>query len=44
MPLLYFSTGDNYRRALDMGAGYNLNRPTPLLHSVHIGERSDSLT
>lgn len=38
MPLLYFWRGDNYRRDLDMGAGYNLNQANPLLHSIDIGD------
>ena len=38
MPLLYFWRGDNYRRDLDMGAGYHLNRSSPLLHSIPIGD------
>lgn len=38
MPLLYFWRGDNYRRDLDMGAGYNLNQASPLLHSIDIGD------
>lgn len=38
MPLLYFWRGDNYRRDLDMGAGYHLNQSNPLLHSIPIGD------
>jgi 5-methylcytosine-specific restriction protein A len=38
MPLLYFWRGDNYRRDLDMGAGYNLNQANPLLHSIDNGD------
>jgi 5-methylcytosine-specific restriction protein A len=38
MPLLYFWRGDNYRRDLDMGAGYNLNQANPLLHQIEIGD------
>lgn len=38
MPLLYFWRGDNYRRDLDMGAGYNLNQASPRLHSIDIGD------
>ena len=40
MPLLYFWRGDNYRRDLDYGAGFNLNQASPLLHQI---ERGDSL-
>ena len=38
MPLLYFWRGDNYRRDLDMGAGYNLNQANPVLHDIDIGD------
>lgn len=38
MPLLYFWRGDNYRRDLDMGAGYNLNQANPLLHEIPLGD------
>jgi 5-methylcytosine-specific restriction protein A len=38
MPLLYFWRGDNYRRDLDMGAGYNLNQANSLLHDIDIGD------
>jgi 5-methylcytosine-specific restriction enzyme A len=38
MPLLYFWRGDNYRRDLDMGAGYNLNQANQLLHSIDLGD------
>lgn len=38
MPLLYFWTGDNYRRDLDMGAGYHLNQANPTLHKIEIGD------
>ena len=38
MPLLYFWRGDNYRRDLDMGAGYNLNQANSVLHDIDIGD------
>ncbi len=38
MPLLYFWRGDNYRRDLDMGAGYNLNQANSLLHEIDLGD------
>jgi hypothetical protein len=38
MPLLYFWRGDNYRRDLDMGAGYSLNQANPLLHEIELGD------
>jgi hypothetical protein len=38
MPLLYYWHPDNYRRDLDMGAGFHLNQSNPLLHSVEIGD------
>lgn len=38
MPLLYYWRGDNYRRDLDMGAGYHLNQANPLLHSIDLGD------
>lgn len=38
MPLLYYWRGDNYRRDLDMGAGYHLNQANPLLHLIDIGD------
>jgi 5-methylcytosine-specific restriction enzyme A len=38
MPLLYFWRGDNYRRDLEMGAGYNLNQANPLLHEIELGD------
>jgi 5-methylcytosine-specific restriction enzyme A len=38
MPLLYFWRSDNYRRDLDMGAGYNLNQANPILHNIEIGD------
>ncbi len=38
MPLLYYWRGDNYRRDLDMGAGYHLNQGNPLLHQTELGD------
>src|SRR5947209_7480274 len=38
MPLLYYWRADNYRRDLDMGAGYHLNQANPLLHQIDIGD------
>src|SRR4030095_10411902 len=38
MTLLYYWRGDNYRRDLDMGAGYHLNQANPLLHKIEIGD------
>lgn len=38
MPLLYYWRGDNYRRDLDMGAGYNLSQANPLLHQINVGD------
>jgi len=38
VPLLYYWRRDNYRRDLDMGAGYNLNQDSPLLHNVEMGD------
>ena len=38
MPLLYYWRGDNYRRDLDMGAGYHLNQVNPLMHKIEIGD------
>jgi 5-methylcytosine-specific restriction protein A len=38
MPLLYYWRGDNYRRDLDMGAGYHLNQASPVLHRVDLGD------
>ncbi|MGC4042495.1 MAG: HNH endonuclease signature motif containing protein [Armatimonas sp.] len=38
MPLLYYWTPENYRRDLDMGAGFHLNQSNELLHSVEIGD------
>jgi 5-methylcytosine-specific restriction protein A len=38
MPLLYYWRRDNYKRDLDMGAGYHLNQDNPLLHKVEIGD------
>lgn len=44
MPLLYYWRADNYRRDLDMGAGYHLNQATPLLHQIEIGESLWAIT
>lgn len=38
MALLYYWRADNYRRDLDMGAGYHLNQANPLLHRIEIGD------
>ena len=38
MPLLYYWRGDNYRRDLDMGAGFHLNQANPLMHEVELGD------
>ena len=38
MPLLYYWRGDNYRRDLDMGAGYHLNQANPVMHEVDLGD------
>ena len=38
MPLLYFWRADNYKRDLDMGAGYHLNQLNSLLHQIEIGD------
>ena len=38
MPLLYYWHPDNYRRDLDMGAGFHLNQSNPLLHSIEAGD------
>jgi hypothetical protein len=38
MPLLYFWRGDNYRRDLDMGAGYHLNQTNPIMHLIDAGD------
>jgi len=38
MALLYFWRGDNYRRDLDMGAGYHLNQSNALLHWIPVGD------
>lgn len=38
MPLLYYWRPDNYRRDLDMGAGYHLNQSNPLLHEIELGD------
>ncbi|WP_395089803.1 HNH endonuclease [Armatimonas sp.] len=38
MALLYYWHPDNYRRDLDMGAGFHLNQSNPLLHSLELGD------
>jgi hypothetical protein len=38
MPLLYHLIAVNYRRDLDMGAGYHLNQASPTLHRIDIGD------
>lgn len=38
MPLLYHWRADNYRRDLDMGAGYHLNQASPKLHQIDLGD------
>ena len=38
MHLLYYWRGDNYRRDLDMGAGYHLNQANPLMHKMEVGD------
>jgi 5-methylcytosine-specific restriction protein A len=38
VPLLYYWQPDNFRRDLDMGAGYHLSQGNPLLHSIDIGD------
>ena len=38
MPLLYYWRADNYKRDLDLGAGYHLNQSNPLLHQIEIGD------
>jgi 5-methylcytosine-specific restriction protein A len=38
MPLLYYWRADNYRRDLDMGAGFHLNQANPLMHKIDIGD------
>ncbi len=38
MPLLYYWRRDNYRRDLDMGAGYHLNQANPLMHQIDLGD------
>ena len=38
MPLLYFWTGENYRRDLDLGVGFHLNQANKTLHSINIGD------
>lgn len=36
--LLYYWRGDNYRRDLDLGAGYHLNQGSPRLHDLDLGD------
>jgi 5-methylcytosine-specific restriction protein A len=36
--LLYYWRPDNYRRDLDMGAGFHLNQGNPLLHEIPLGD------
>jgi hypothetical protein len=38
MPLLYFWTGANYKRDLNMGAGYHLSLANPRLHEIKIDD------
>ena len=38
VPLLYYWRRDNYRRDLDMGAGYHLNQANPLMHQIDLGD------
>lgn len=38
MPLLYYWRGDNYRRDLDLGAGYHLNQASATLHQIELGD------
>lgn len=38
MPLLYYWQPDNYKRDLDMGAGYHLSQGSPLLHSLDVDD------
>jgi 5-methylcytosine-specific restriction enzyme A len=38
MPLLYYWRSDNYRRDLDMGAGFHLNQSSKRLHDIDIGD------
>lgn len=38
MPLLYYWRPDNYRRDLDWGAGFHLNRASARLHDVDLGD------
>jgi hypothetical protein len=44
MPLLYYWRGDNYRRDLDMGAGYHLNQASPVLPGVDLGDSGWAFT
>src|SRR5207249_1062626 len=36
--LLYYWVGKNYRRDLDLGAGYHLNQANPLMHQIDLGD------
>ena len=38
MPLLYHWIGKNYRRDLDLGAGFYLNQSNKLLHEIGLGD------
>lgn len=38
MPLLYYWQPDNYRRDLDLGAGYHLSQGNPLLHTLDLDD------
>ena len=38
MSLLYYWQRENYRRDLDMGAGYHLNQANSLMHEIYIGQ------
>jgi hypothetical protein len=38
MPLLYYWRRENYRRDLDMGAGFHLNQDNPSLHNIEMGD------
>jgi len=38
VPLLYYWVGKNYRRDLDLGAGYHLNQANPLMHQIDLGD------
>lgn len=38
MPLLYYWRGDNYKKDIELGAGYHLNQANPALHDISAGE------